>query len=155
MFLQYILKWLNSMIRLVRLQQGAEIILRELFVAGKAMEIMKKLKLILGGVITGAVNALFGAGGGMIAVPILKKSGLSQREAQATAVSVILPLTAVSCVLYYIKGNLDLGMSVKYLPFGFIGALIGSFALKKVPDGILKKIFALFMLWAGARMIFK
>ncbi|MDD6021725.1 MAG: sulfite exporter TauE/SafE family protein [Acutalibacteraceae bacterium] len=116
---------------------------------------MKKAGLIFSGFAVGVINALFGAGGGMIVVPILTGAGLSQKEAQATAVSVILPLTAVTCVLYYLNGNLDFKTALEYIPLGFIGALAGSFALRKVSDGILKKVFALFLLWAGGRMIFK
>ena len=69
---------------------------------------MKKLNLIAGGFFVGIVNALFGAGGGMIAVPLLTKNGLSQKEAQATAVSVILPLTVITSVIYYFQGNLNI-----------------------------------------------
>lgn len=116
---------------------------------------MKKSRLILSGIAVGFINALFGAGGGMIAVPLLTKAGLSQKEAQATAVSVILPLTAVTCVIYYFQGRLDFKTAFDYIPLGLVGALVGSFALKKVPDSFLKKCFAVFMLWAGGRMMFK
>lgn len=116
---------------------------------------MKKFRLILSGAAVGFINALFGAGGGMIVVPILTKEGLDQREAQATAVSVILPLTAVTCIIYYFQGTLDVSGAMKYIPLGLVGAVIGSGLLKKTPDSILKKCFAVFMLWAGGRMIFK
>jgi len=33
--------------------------------------------------------------------------------------------------------------------------VLGSFILPKIPTKILGKIFALFMLWAGIRMVFK
>ena len=55
-----------------------------------------KTKKYLFGFLIGIVNALFGAGGGMIAVPFLRTLGLSQKQAQATAICVILPLTVVS-----------------------------------------------------------
>lgn len=116
---------------------------------------MKKLNLIAGGFFVGIVNALFGAGGGMIAVPLLTKNGLSQKEAQATAVSVILPLTVITSVIYYFQGNLNIMDAVPYIFPGLIGAGIGSFLLKRLPDKILKRIFALFMIWAGARLIFR
>lgn len=116
---------------------------------------MKKLKLLAGGLLVGVINALFGAGGGMIAVGIMTKSGLSQKEAQATAVSVILPLSVITCIIYYMRGNLNFHDALPYILPGLIGAVIGSFLLKKIPDKILKKIFALFMIWAGARLILK
>lgn len=116
---------------------------------------MKKLKLIAGGFLVGVINALFGAGGGMIAVPLLTHNSLSQKEAQATAVSVILPLTLITCVMYYYQGNLDFQKALPYLLPGMAGAVIGALILKKLPDKVLRKIFALFMLWAGVRMIMK
>lgn len=116
---------------------------------------MKKLKLMAGGLLVGIVNALFGAGGGMIAVPLLTKNGLTQKEAQATAVSVILPLSTVTCIIYFVRGNLNFHDALPYILPGLAGAVIGSFLLKKIPDKILKKIFALFMIWAGARLILK
>ena len=116
---------------------------------------MKKIKLIAGGFFVGIVNALFGAGGGMIAVPLLTKSGLSQKEAQATAVCVILPLTIITCFFYYFQGNLHFMKAVPFILPGLGGAVLGSVLLKKIPDTALKKIFALFMLWAGVRLIIK
>ena len=46
-----------------------------------------------GGLAVGLINGLLGAGGGMLAVPILAKAGLSQREAHAGSLAVILPLS--------------------------------------------------------------
>lgn len=116
---------------------------------------MKKLKLTAGGFLVGIINALFGAGGGMIAVPLLTKNGLSQKEAQATAVCVILPLTVITSVIYLIKGNLDIMSAVPYMLPGLFGAAAGPFILKKIPDKILRKFFALFMIWAGVRLLTK
>ncbi len=116
---------------------------------------MKNFRLFLSGIAVGTVNALFGAGGGMIAVPILSKSGLSQKQAQATAVSVILPLTVLTGVIYFLRGEIDLSDAKIYILPGIIGAAVGSLVLKKVSDTVLKKVFAIFLLWAGGRMIFK
>lgn len=116
---------------------------------------MKKFKLVISGFFVGVINALFGAGGGMIAVPVLISKGLNQKQAQATAVSVILPLTLISAIVYYFSGNLNLSAAIPYIPLGFLGAILGSFALKKVPDKYLRKAFAIFMIWAGVRLILK
>jgi uncharacterized membrane protein YfcA len=59
------------------------------------------LKIVLIGLGTGLCNSLFGAGGGMIAVPsmvhILK---LDEHDAHATTIAVILPLGTVSAYIY-------------------------------------------------------
>ena len=43
------------------------------------------------GFFIGIINGLLGAGGGMLAVPALKKLGLSQKDAHRNALAVILP----------------------------------------------------------------
>ena len=116
---------------------------------------MGRIKDALGGFAIGIVNALFGAGGGMIAVPIIKSKGKTQKVAQASAICVILPLCILSAVIYYIKGYYTLSEAVRYVPSALLGAIAGTFLLRKIPDSILKKIFSLFMLYLGVRMVIK
>ncbi len=115
----------------------------------------EKLKTMLSGVAIGVVNGLLGSGGGMIAVPILKKSGLDQRRAQANAIAVILPISVVSCVMYLMRGDIRITDGLAFLPGGVIGAVIGTFLLSKLPTKLLRKIFAAFMIWAGVRLLMK
>ena len=51
----------------------------------------ENIKKIFAGVCIGIVNGLFGAGGGMIAVPILKYMGFERKDAHKNAIAVILP----------------------------------------------------------------
>jgi len=83
---------------------------------------MKKKWLILAGLAAGLANGLLGAGGGMIVVPALKKLGLDVKHAHATSVSVILPLSVVSAALYMLRGDVNPGDALIYLPFGVAGA---------------------------------
>ncbi len=112
----------------------------------------KNLKTIGGGIAIGTLNGLLGSGGGMIAVPILKRNGFSQSEAQANAIAVILPISVISTVLYILADNVRLTDAYPYIPGGIIGALIGTFLLSKIPDKWLKKAFGVFMVWAGIRL---
>lgn len=116
---------------------------------------MKKLSSMLSGFSIGLINALFGAGGGMIAVPVIKGQGKSQKEAQASAIAVILPLCVLSAAIYYFKGYYTFSEALKYVPFSLLGALVGTFVLKKIPDRIMRKIFSLFMLYLGVRMVIR
>lgn len=60
------------------------------------------------GLLTGAVNGLFGAGGGMLAVPVLTYvAGLDERKSHATAIAVILPLCIISTIVYALQGGFD------------------------------------------------
>lgn len=118
---------------------------------------MKKKTLIsaLSGIFIGAVNGLLGAGGGMLAVPMLKKSGMEQKQAHANAVAVILPISLVSAVAYIIKGNVSVSDAVPFMPAGVAGAVVATFLLKKISPVYLKIIFGGFMVWAGVRMLVK
>ena len=64
----------------------------------------KKILTALLGMAIGFINGLLGAGGGMIAIPILKKLGFSQKEAHTNAIAIILPITFLSSALYLLKG---------------------------------------------------
>lgn len=117
--------------------------------------IKKYIKPTAAGMAVGLVNGIFGAGGGMLAVPLLKKSGLNQKSAHANAVAVILPITVISAVLYLIKGKVQINDSLIFLPTGLIGSVIATFALKNISSVWLKRIFGAFMIYAGIRLLLK
>lgn len=121
---------------------------------GENMKKIKLMPLIFGGLI-GVVNGLFGAGGGMLAVPLLKKMGFSQTDAHANAVAVILPITVVSAVLYIIRDYVEISGALIYIPTGIIGSVLGTLILKKISPFYLKKIFGFFMIYAGVRLLLR
>ena len=105
------------------------------------------------GLLIGLLNGLFGAGGGTLAVPVLKKQGLSQKEAQATALSIMLPLSAITLFFHALWGNFALKEALGYLPGGVLGALAGSLWFKKMQNKWLRRIFALFVLFSGCKLL--
>ena len=114
---------------------------------------MSKVKKYLIASSIGFINAVFGAGGGMIAVPYLKSLGLPQKNAQATAISVIFPLTLVSSFVYLKRGYVTFSDALPFLPAGVLGAVAGTRLLPKMKDSVLKIMFSFFMIWAGLRLI--
>lgn len=115
----------------------------------------KNAKSAAAGLLIGAVNGLFGAGGGIIAVPILSKMGLSKKESHANAVAVILPISILSAVLYLFKGYVTFADALPYIPTGIVGALLGTYCLKKISPLWLKRIFGVFIIYAGIRLLMK
>ncbi len=112
-----------------------------------------KLLIYFYALLTGIINSAVGSGGGMISVPAMKKTGLDQKKAQATTLAVILPLTVISAFVYAVNGDYDPFDALKYIPFGIIGAIVGVRLTKIIRNKLLKRIFAIFMLWAGIRML--
>jgi uncharacterized membrane protein YfcA len=119
------------------------------------LKINKKFakRLLLGGVI-GGINGLLGAGGGILCVPLLIKEGFERKSAHKNAVAVILPITVVSALSYLFQGHVTLSDGLKYIPGGVIGAALGTFLISKLSGKWLRRIFGLFMIWAGWRLIF-
>ena len=114
-----------------------------------------KFKQISGGFAAGFVNALLGAGGGMLAVPVLKKLGMSQKQAQSNSVAVIMPLSAISVAIYLYSESVSISAAFPDIHAGLLGSLLGTFLLTKLSNKWLKKLFALFMIWAGVRLLLK
>lgn len=119
------------------------------------MKINKKTISGMGGFFMGLANSIFGAGGGIIAVPLLKKSGLSQKEAHANAIAVILPVSILSAVLYIIKDKVQISDASPYILTGMAGAVLGTVFLKKISPVLLKKVFGFFIIYAGIRLLLR
>ncbi|MFQ7036483.1 MAG: TSUP family transporter [Candidatus Borkfalkia sp.] len=122
-------------------------------VSGKIKK--QNILLILSGIFTGAVNGVFGGGGGMIAVPLL--NSLLQKPtnvSHATAILVILPISFASGIMYLFNGYFDaelfIAVGLGVLAGGFFGAEL----LGKLSAGSITLIFAIIMFAAGIKMIF-
>ncbi|MBQ6714198.1 MAG: sulfite exporter TauE/SafE family protein [Clostridia bacterium] len=115
----------------------------------------KIFKNTLMGILIGIVNGCFGAGGGMLAVPLLKRNGMEVKESHANAVAVILPITVISAIVYMWKGYVEFSDALPFIPSGVIGAGLGTLILKKISPFWLKRIFGGFMVYAGVRLILR
>ena len=69
-----------------------------------------------GGII-GFLNGLLGAGGGMVAVPVLKKE-MDTKQAHATSIAVIIPMSIFSAASYLLKGSVTIQDAFPYIPGG-------------------------------------
>ena len=115
----------------------------------------KRLLFVAFGGLIGVVNGLFGAGGGMLAVPLLLAvGGLSEVKAHATAILVILPLCLVSAVVYFASGTLDFWLVFCASIGVFAGGIIGAKMLKRLPEFALFFAFSFIMLAVGLKMLF-
>lgn len=79
--------------------------------------------------------------------------GMEQKRAFATSVAVIFPLSAVSVLIYLRSGNLPLRFSAPYLLGGILGGLLSGLLFSRVSVPLLRKAFALLLLWGGVRAV--
>ena len=110
-------------------------------------------RLVCGGAV-GIANSLFGGGGGMIAVPMLQRTGLKEKEAHATAILLILPVSLLSFVFYVWKGMYDFSVLIPTSIGVTAGGVLGAQLLGKLPVKTVNTIFAFLQLAAGVFMFF-
>lgn len=113
----------------------------------------RRTKDVMLGAATGAINGVFGGGGGTFAVPMLVGLGKEQHVAQATAMALILPLSIVSGIVYAFKVGVT--GSMLWTAAGSIpGAWLGARWMARIDSVWLSRAFAAFAVLAGARMLF-
>lgn len=110
--------------------------------------------LVLAGMAAGAVNGLFGAGGGMILVPLLGLlTDLSDRDIFPRSISIILPICLVTLTVTAFTGTLPWRESLPYLAGSALGGLAAGFWGKKIPTVWLHRGLGLLILWGGIRYL--
>ena len=117
----------------------------------------KKKRLFLSltaGALAGAANGFFGAGGGLVLVPAFTGlCKLESRRALATSVAVILPLCLSSAAIYFFRGGLPLLDALPYALGGALGGFLAGKLIGMLPAKLLRRVFALFMLYGGVRSV--
>ena len=111
-------------------------------------------KCLLAGLAAGFVNGFFGAGGGMVLVPLLIwLVGLPDKLAFSSAISIILPLCVVSLVLYGRDDMLPLSDALPYLLGGAGGGVLAGLWFQKVPAKWLHLALGALILLGGVRLL--
>ena len=115
----------------------------------------KKVLFLFSALFVGFINGLFGGGGGMLCVPLLKIFlDLEDKEAHATAVLIMALISIPTLIIYITTLTFNLSNAL-FLSFGVLGGgIIGSFILNKINNKTLNIIFILITLLAGIRMLF-
>lgn len=108
----------------------------------------------LAGLGAGAVNGLFGTGGGMILVPLLGMlTDLEDADIFPTSISIILPICIVSLTVTAITDSIAWGESLPYLIGSALGGVAAGLWGKKIPTVWLHRGLGILILWGGVRYL--
>lgn len=118
------------------------------------MKIKKYTGCAVAGLCAGAVNGLFGAGGGMVLVPLLTiLTKLDDDEIFPASVSIILPICLVSLAITWKAGSPDWSNALPYLLGSGIGGVAAGIWGRKLPTLWLHRALGLLILWGGVRYL--
>ena len=108
----------------------------------------------ISGLGAGILNGLFGAGGGMVLVPLMGKlTDLEESELFASSVTILFPLCIVSLLFTDGWENLSILHALPYLAGGLIGGIGAGFWGKYIPTIWLHRLLGILILWGGIRYI--
>ena len=113
----------------------------------------RRWKIRLSALAAGLVSGLFGGGGGMVFLPLVRRCGVEERQAFAVTLAVLWPVCALGAGVYLWRGAVDFGVLLPCLIGGFFGGLAGGASMGKIPVLWLRRVFAGFLLFAGGRYL--
>jgi uncharacterized membrane protein YfcA len=99
---------------------------------------------------------LLGLGGAIIIIPgLVLFLGYSQLMAQGTAlVMMVLPVGALAAYQYYKDGFVEIKPALIMAVFFFVGGYLGAKYATHIPQGVLKKLFAVMLIILAIKMLF-
>lgn len=114
----------------------------------------QKTKTAIAGFAAGAINGLFGAGGGMILVPLL--TGLTDLEEDSVfpaSVSIILPICLISLFMGTGSEGLPIKEALPYLIGGLGGGIAAGITGNRIPVKWLHRALGALVIWGGVRYL--
>lgn len=114
----------------------------------------KKSGLILAGIAAGAVNGIFGGGGGMVLVPLLTLlAHLPASCVFPASVCIILPICLTSLGITALTGDIPWKQALPYLMGSAAGGIIAGHWGKMIPVKWLHRGLGILILWGGIRYL--
>ena len=111
--------------------------------------------LLIIGLAAGLVSGVLGIGGGIIIIPMLVGFlGYTQKGAQGTSLGLLLlPIGILAVMNYYKAGHVNLkAVGIMVVTF-VIGSYLSSLYAVNLPEGILKKVFAVFLILYALKLL--
>ena len=115
---------------------------------------MKKCRMVFAGAGAGIVTGLFGAGGGMVLVPMLRASGQLRDDVLfPSSLSVILPICLVSLLTQGLTAAQNWVFPLPFFLGGCLGGILAGKYGDRIPSLWLHRGLGLMILWGGIRYL--
>jgi uncharacterized protein len=112
--------------------------------------------ILIVGLAAGVLSGMVGVGGGIIIVPALVFFlGFTQHQAQGTSLGLLLlPVGILAVMNYYKQGYIDIKVVLIMAAAFVVGGYIGSKISIGLSQDVLKKVFAVVLIFISAKILF-
>jgi uncharacterized protein len=120
------------------------------------MNLTTILILIIIGLMAGIFGGMFGVGGAIVMIPAMVYFlGVDQHTAQGTSLAVMLPpIGLFAAYNYYKDGQVNIWYAAIIAITFMIGGYFGSKIALHLPEQLMKRIFAVFLILVALKLIF-
>jgi uncharacterized membrane protein YfcA len=126
------------------------------------MDLVPAIETSLAGAIVGLSLGLTGGGGALLAVPLLVFGlGIHPRQAVSISLAAVGAMAAVGAVQRLARQQVEIGTALIFAAGGLLGAPVGTWIARQMPENVLLWLFALLMatvavrMWRGARQTYQ
>jgi len=120
------------------------------------METTTTFILVAIGLMAGIFGGIFGVGGAIVMIPAMVYFlGVDQHTAQGTSLAVMLPpIGLFAAYNYYKAGQVNIWYALIIAVSFMIGGYFGSRIALNLPEQLMRKIFAVFLILVALKLIF-
>lgn len=107
------------------------------------------------GVCAGIVSGTLGVGSGTVIIPALVLLwGFGQKSAQGMSLAIMVPMALIGAIRYWRNPQVEFhGLVIALIVLGAVaGTMVGTELAARLPAGILRKTFAVFLVIVAVRM---
>lgn len=102
----------------------------------------------------GALNGLFGAGGGMVLVPLMGTlTDLEEQQLFPCSVAILFPICIVSLLFADGWSGFSFSQALPYLAGSLLGGIAAGLWGKRIPVLWLHRVLGILILWGGIRYL--
>ncbi len=124
------------------------------YVNKKTKKVLNVFELLGVGIVAGFVNGFFGAGGGLLLVPMISfASKADAKTAHATTLMCVLFMCIASSIIYFTKKQIDFKLVLVCVIGSVVGSLVGTKLLRNLKNKVIDLIFAVVLVIAGVCML--
>ena len=106
---------------------------------------------IIAGLLSGLLGALGFGGGGILILYLTLYRNMSQLNAQGINLLFFIPIAIFALIIHNKNKIIDWKLAIRFIICGLVGVAIGYILIINIDEGLIRKIFAFILIFAGIK----